>query len=323
LDGHAAEDAMKRILVTGANGFIGQGLVQRLNLERRPHRVALRLADAAFGDQAVVGDIGPDTDWRRALEGIDAVIHLAGRAHVMAREADALAQFRRVNAAGTANLARHASAAGVRRFVLVSSVKAAADISGATPLRETEPPIPRTPYGVSKLEGEQALRSFAGAMETVILRPPLVHGPGVKANFRALLRLVDYGLPLPFGSIRNRRSLIARANLVDAILTAVESPGASGGLFYVVDGPTLSTPGLIRALAKALGRPARLIPCPPALLSLVARAMGRGEAAESLLGSLALDDSAFRTATGWTPPLSQQAAFQDIAAWYARSKARR
>jgi nucleoside-diphosphate-sugar epimerase len=310
------------VLVTGATGFIGQGLLARLKSERRAFRAALRSRNAAMENAAFVGDIRPDTDWNGALDGVDTVIHLAGRAHVMARDTDALAHFRRVNAAGTARLAEQAASRGVRRFVLISSVKAAADSSGAAPLTEADPPVPGTPYGVSKLEGERALFALSDRMETVILRPPLVYGPEVKANFRALLRLIDSGAPLPLGSVRNRRSLVALDNLVDAIITAVDAPGAAGGVFYVTDGAALSTPGLIRALARALNKPARLVPFPPALLSLAARAIGKADAADSLLGSLALDDSAFRVATGWTPPLSREAAFREVAAWYRRTRGR-
>ncbi len=304
------------ILVTGASGFIAQGLIARLALDGYPTRAAVRAPATMAVETVVVGDIGPDTDWGPALDGVDAVVHLAGRAHIMGRDNDALAQFRRVNAAGTARLAERAEQAGIRRFVLVSSVKAAADTSGARPLVETDPPIPGAPYGISKLEGEQALQAAAGRMETVILRPPLVYGPGVRANFRSLLRLTDSGLPLPLGAVHNRRSLIARVNLVDAIMVSLVAPGAAGGVFYVTDGAALSTPDLIRGLAKALGRPARLWPFPPGLMRMAASLVGRGEAADSLLGSLALDDSAFCAATGWRPPLDQAGAFREVALWY-------
>jgi nucleoside-diphosphate-sugar epimerase len=308
------------LLVTGASGFVGAGLTAELDRLGLPYRCALRNG-AGQAAAVTIGDIGPDTDWAAALDGVDTVIHLAGRAHILASESDALAQFRKVNAAGTGRLAEQAAAAGIRRFVLVSSVKAAADTSGRAPLRETDPPAPGTPYGVSKLEGERALLEAAGAMETVILRPPLVYGRDVRANFHALLRIVEPALPLPLASVRNARSLIARENLVSAILTAMESPGAAGGVFYVSDGPALSTPELIRALARALGRPARLLPFPPFLLDLAATALGRAAAADSLLRSLAVDDGAFRAATGWQPPISQEAAFADLAGWYRRKGA--
>jgi nucleoside-diphosphate-sugar epimerase len=234
----------------------------------------------------------------------------------MARERDALAQFRKVNAAGTRRLAEQAEQAGVRRFVLVSSVKAAADTTGEQAIVETEPANPRTPYGISKLEGERALWDTARKMEAVVLRPPLVYGPGVKANFRALLRLVDSGLPLPLRSVENRRSVICRDNLVSAIAAAMTATGAPGKTFYVTEAAPISTPTLIRGLAKALGKPARLISISPMLINAVAALAGRRETADSLLGSLAVNGYAFRAATGWQPPVTQQAAFEDVAKWY-------
>ncbi len=312
---------MSRVLVTGATGFIGRGLVERCVTDGIALRAALRTPSPLPVETVVVGEIGPDTDWRAALQGIDAVVHLAGRAHVVRHETDALAQFRRVNAAGTARLAVQAEAAGVRRFVLVSSVKAAADTS-ARPLTETDPATPGTPYGISKLEGEAALAAAAHRMETVILRPPLVYGPGVAANFRALLRLVDSGWPLPLSAVSNRRSLIARDNLMDAIVVALAAPGAACGVFYVSDGEPLSTPALIRALGQALSRPVRLFAMPPSWLRAAAAALGRSDAADSLLASLEIDGSAFRAATGWRPRLSQEEAFADVTAWYRIAKKR-
>ena len=308
------------ILITGATGFVGRGLIERLRSAGRPVRAAVRTGSG--GDMVAIGDIGPDTDWSQALDGIDTVIHLAGRAHVMAREHDPLSHFRRVNVAGTRRLAEQAEQAGVRRFVLLSSVKAAADKTDEHALLEIDAANPRTPYGVSKLEGERALWDVARNMEPVVLRPPLVYGPGVKANFRSLLRLVDSGLPLPLGSVRNRRNVISRENLIDAIAVATTANGVVGKTFYLTEAPPLSTPALIRGLAKGLGRPARLIPFSPAVIAFFATLAGRREAADSLLGSLAINGSAFRAATGWQPPVAQQAAFDDVAAWYRRTKAR-
>ncbi len=310
---------MSRVLVTGATGFVGRGLVERCLADGIALRAALRAPRNLPFETVIVGEIGPDTDWRAALQGVDVIVHLAGRAHVINRETDALAQFRRVNVAGTGRLAAQAEAAGVRRFVLISSVKAAADTS-TKPLIETDPAMPGTPYGISKLEGEAALAATARRMDTVILRPPLVYGPDVAANFRALLKLVDSGWPLPMSAVRNRRSLIARDNLVDAIVTALFAPQAAGGVFYVSDGPPLSTPALIAALAKAIGKPARVFPMPPGLLRRAASLLGRADAADSLLGSLEIDDTAFRAATGWQPPVTQQDAFTVLAAWYKTDK---
>jgi len=308
------------VLITGATGFLGDGLVAHLKAEGRPLRLAVRHVGEDGG--VAVGDIGPETDWGQALEGIDTVVHLAGRAHVTARGRDALAQFRKVNAAGTKRLAEQAEQAGVRRFVLLSSVKAAADSTGEHAIVETEPTNPHTPYGISKLEGERALWDAARRMEAVVLRPPLVYGPGVKANFRALLRLVDSGLPLPLGSVHNRRSVISRDNLTSAIASAMSATGAPGKTFYVTDGPPISTPTLIRHLARALGRPARLIPFSPALMTVLAALVGRRESAESVLGSLAVNGMAFRAATGWQPSVTQDAGFDDVAKWYRQTLGR-
>ena len=310
------------VLITGATGFVGQGLVTHLRAGGRPIRLALRDVGDAAGDSVAIGDIGPETDWSRALDGIDTVIHLAGRAHVTARERQALAQFRKVNAAGTRRLAEQAEQAGVRRFVLISSVKAAADNTGMHAIQESEPANPRTSYGISKLEGEQALWEVARNMDAVVLRPPLVYGPGVRANFRALLRLVNSGLPLPLGAVRNRRSMIARDNLVSAIAAAMAASGVPGKTFYVTEGPPLSTPTLIRGLAKALGKPVRLMSFSPALMTAVAILAGRRETADSLLGSLAVNGFAFRAATGWEPPVTLEAAFNDVAKWYMQTVGR-
>jgi nucleoside-diphosphate-sugar epimerase len=322
MDGAPAKSGMTRILVTGASGFIGKGLIGRLKKAGYEIRAAVRAPHDLQVETVIVGEIGPDTDWSRAFDDVTAIVHLAGLAHVMRTDSDVLADFRRINAAGTARLARQAEQAGVGRFVLISSIKAAADESGVRDIVESDTPAPRTPYGISKLEGERALKAAAHKMETVILRPPLVYGPGVRANFLSLLKLIDLDLPLPFGAVRNRRSLIARDNLVDAIAVSLAAPDAAGSTFYVSDGPPLSTPDLIRALANALGKNAALWPFPPRWLAGAASLTGKGEMAQSLLGSLAVDDSAFRAATGWTPPLTQEAAFADVGVWYRMAKAR-
>ncbi len=311
---------MSRILVTGATGFVGRRLIQRLIADARPFRSAVRGVSDLPGDTIIIGDIGPDTDWLPALDGIDIVLHLAGRAHILKAERDPLVAFRKVNAQGTERLAEQAEAAGVRRFVLLSSVKAALDNSGLAPVTETEPPVPRTPYGISKLEGEQALQAAAHKMESVILRPPLVYGPGVRANFLALLKLVDRGIPLPLGSVRNLRSLIARDNLIDAILTAADASGVAGGTFYVTDGDPFSTPELIREMARALSRGGYLLPFPSSLIRGVASAFGRNEASDSLLGSLNVSDAAFRKIVGWNPPVTARTAMADTAAWLRAKK---
>ena len=295
------------ILVTGATGFVGTGLIARLAHDRRPVRAATRrdTGDLSPGvERATIGDLGRDTDWRPALEGVRTVVHLAARVHVTRDAApDPLGEFRRVNVAGSLTLARQAAAAGVARFVFVSSVKVHGERGVFT---EAAPLAPVDPYGISKSEAESGLHRIAceTRMELVIIRSPLVYGPGVKANFRALMRAVARGLPLPLGAIHNHRSLAALDNLVDFVLTCIKHPAAANETFLVSDGEDLSTTDLIRRLARALGQPARLIPVPASILMAGATMLGKRDMAQRLLGSLQVDISKARQLLGWVPPLS-------------------
>lgn len=314
---------MSRVLVTGATGFIGPAVVEALLRAGHQVRVALRRDAPPLPEveYTMTGGIGADTDWRPALLGVGSVVHLAARAHVMQAGADDLERFREVNARGTRRLAEAAAAAGVRRFVLLSSVKAMAERSPpGRALTEADPPRPEDAYGISKREGENALLAVAAAsgMDAVILRAPLVYGPGVKGNLFRLMRLIDRGMPLPFAAVANRRSLVARANLAAALVLCLAHPAAAGGTFLVADGEDLSTPDLIRRLARALGRPARLVALPPALLYLAARIAGRAAEVERLTGDLALDAGAIRAKLGWRPVISVDEALAETAAWYAR-----
>lgn len=312
---------MSRVLVTGATGFIGPAVVEALARSGHRVRVALRRDAAPLPEveYTITGGVGPKTDWRPALIGVSSVVHLAARAHVMETGADALDRFREVNALGTRQLAEAAAAAGVRRFVFLSSVKAMAERSPpGRALSEADPATPEDAYGISKREGETALLEVAGAsgMEAVIVRSPLVYGPGVKGNLLRLMSLIASGIPLPFGAIANRRSLVARANLVAALELCLEHPEAAGGLFLVADGEDLSTPELIRRLARGLGRPTRLVPVPPALLRLAARISGRGAEMERLTGDLAVDAASIRAKLGWQPVVSVDEALAEATAWY-------
>lgn len=265
-----------------------------------------------------MGELGPGTAWTDALRGVDVVFHLAARVHQLEdTAADPAAEYRRVNAAGTEHLARCAAARGVRRMVLVSSVKVNGE-SREQPYRDDEAPAPADPYGVSKLEAEQALARVARAtgLEAVVLRPPLVYGPGVKANVLRLLRAVDSGLPLPLGGVRNRRSLVFSGNLVDALVACGTHPGAPGHTYLVSDGEDVSTPGLIRAIAAALGRSARLVPVPFPLLRAAGAILGKGAAVERLGGSLMVDSSGIRRELGWAPPFTLREGLERTAAWY-------
>jgi nucleoside-diphosphate-sugar epimerase len=253
----------------------------------------------------LVEDLATVADWRPLLEGVTDVVHLAARVHVMGDDASGEAAFMRVNFAATGNLATAAAELGVARLVFLSTVKVNGDTTYARPFTEVDPPRPVGPYAASKYRAEQALAEIAGGMERIILRPPLVYGPGVKGNFAALLRLCRSGLPLPFGAVENRRSLVSVANLASAIAAAVAAPTREGCRTYLLrDGEDLSTPALIRRLAAALGRRARLVDVPPGWLAAALRLAGRGELAERLLGSLQVDDGAFRRDYGWRPPLS-------------------
>lgn len=295
---------MAGVLVTGANGFVGRQVCRRLAEDGLPVVGAVRVLpnEALAGvDTRRVADIGPDTDWRAPLAGIDAVVHCAARVHVRKERApDPLAAFRRVNVAGTERLAAAAAEAGVRRFLLISSIGA------ETAARAAAEGTAAGPYQQSKWEGEEALRRVAGesGMTYAILRPPLVYGRGAPGNFARLRAAITAGLPLPLASLDNRRSLIYVDNLSDAVRHCLDHPGAAGRTFAVSDGEALSTPQLVRLMAAALGRPARLFPFPPALLKAVLRAAGLGRSVEGLFESLVIDNAEISAATGWRPPHS-------------------
>lgn len=302
---------MGLILVTGAAGFVGQAACRGLLTAGEEVRAVVRFdADPlpAGVEHCIIGDIGTGTDWRSALTGVDVFVHLAARVHVMREQAsDPLAEFRRVNVGGTLNLARQAAQAGVRRFIFLSSIKVNGEETKTWhPFTEDDRPGPLDAYAISKHEAEQGLRAIARqtGMEVVIIRPPLVYGPGVKGNFLTMLRWLEKGLPLPLGSIQNKRSLLALDNLVDFIMVCLDHPATANQTFLVADGEDLSTTELLRRTSVALGRPARLLPIPHAIMQSGLKLMGKGDLAQRLCGSLQVDISKARTLLGWKPPIS-------------------
>jgi nucleoside-diphosphate-sugar epimerase len=310
-----------KVLVTGATGFIGRSLCPVLRGRGFAVRAAVRGESALPADIEIakIDTLGPATRWSAGVSGADAIVHLAGRAHVLGDTGpDEAAKVRAVNVEATVHLARAAIRAGVRRFVFVSTAKVHGEQNAGRPWTEQDPPVPEDLYAGSKWEAEQALAHIARTtpLEVVVLRPPLVYGPGVKANFLRLLRTVDGGLPVPLGAIQNRRSLVYVGNLADAIATCLDRPAAANRTFLVSDGDDVSTPELIRRVAAALDRPARLVSMPLWMLRLGARLLGRGADFERLAGDLAVDSSAIRRELGWQPPYSMQAGLEATAKWY-------
>ena len=319
-----------KILVTGATGFIGHALVEHLT--GRPGfsvrgTVRRQVNDLPVGVESVhVAEVNPETDWRAAVIGINVIVHTAARVHVMQDTAsDPLAAFRRVNVASTLNLARQAADAGVRRFVFISSIKVNGEETPlGRPYTAADAPVsaPGDPYAITKWEAEEGLRQLAAetGMEVVLIRPPLVYGPGVQANFLSMMRWLNTGIPLPLGSIDNKRSLVALDNLADLIVTCIDHPAAANQTFLVSDGEDLSTTELIRRVARALGRPARLIPVPTAVLMAGATLLGKRDVAARLCGSLQVDITKTRKVLGWTPPVTVDQGLRRTAEHYLQQQ---
>ena len=300
-----------RLLVTGANGFVGRALYDALR--RAEHAVAAGVRrPCGLAEEAILPALDGDAAaWKAGLPSLafDTVVHLAARVHVMQEsKSDATSLYRSANATATLVLARAAACAGVRRFVFLSSVKVNGESTPAGhPFTAEHIPTPQDPYGISKMEAEQGLRQIANetGMEVVIVRPPLVYGPGVKANFASLMRAVQRGVPLPLASVtHNRRSFVALDNLVDLLITCIDHPAAANQTFLVSDGEDLSTTDLLRRLGRAMDKPTRLFPVPPSLLQLGANLLGKGDMAQRLLGNLQVDISHTRDTLNWTPPIS-------------------
>jgi nucleoside-diphosphate-sugar epimerase len=300
-----------RALITGASGFVGSQLlsIMRCSDLAIQTRSALRLQPKKIiDDYEVVGNIGPLTDWNNTLSGIDVVIHLAARVHVMNDiSSDPLTEYRLVNVQGTLNLARQAAKAGVRRFIFLSSIKVnGEETAPGECFSESSKPNPIDPYGVSKYEAEEGLRKICEktGMEYVIIRPPLIYGPGVKANYQRLVQAVKRGFPLPFGCINNKRSMLALDNLIDFIILTTSEPRAANQTFLLSDGQDLSSKELVTKIALALGLPPRILPVPIILLQVLGRMLRKSAAIGRLLGSLQIDSSKARVLLGWKPPIS-------------------
>lgn len=313
------------VLITGANGFVGQALADQLDKKNvRLVRVVRRLGSVSHPEQYTVsGDIHRFTDWGGALLGVGVVVHLAARVHVMNDSSPfALKAYREVNVKGTLNLARQAAVSNVRRFIYLSSIKVNGEETIVSPFTEEDHAAPRDPYGQSKLEAEKGLFEIASqtGLEVVIVRPPLIYGPGVKANFYNMIHWLSKGIPLPLGRIHNKRSLVALENLVDLIVTCIEHPAATNQVFLAGDGEDLSTSELLQRLGTALGKPARLLPIPQGVLEFGLKMLGKGDVAQKLCGSLQVDISKARDMLSWNPPVNVDEGFQKTVDWYMKER---
>lgn len=315
-----------RVAVTGASGFVGQAVTTALLSSQHNVHAVVRSPDKnasglAQGIQTLsVGDIIADTNWMSALAGVDCVVHCAARTHIFNEtETDSLAAYRAVNVEGTLQLAEQAAKMGARRLIYLSSIKVDFDqTASAGCVNSLNKSFTKDPYAISKWEAEQALHEVSAktSLEVVIIRPPLVYGPGVKGNFLSMLGWLNRGVPLPLGAIQNRRSLVGIDNLVNLIVTCIDHPAAANQIFLVSDGEDLSTTELVRQIGTALGTPARLIPVPATLLGLAARMAGKQEVAERLLGNLQVNISKTKETLGWAPLVSMEDGFKKTATWY-------
>ncbi len=314
--------AEERILVTGATGFVGRMLCERLVLSGRAiRRVVRRGHPERSEDDYLIDDIRRVSDWSSALADVFAIVHLAARVHVFDnRSVDAVEEFRDVNARVSRDLFEAAARASVRKFVFLSSVKAMGEKTFGKAFTETDVSRPTDPYGMSKLEAENVLGELARKSDTAltILRPPLMYGPWVKGNFLNLLRAVDRGIPLPIGSIVNRRSLLYVGNLVDAIVRCIDDPRANGHTYLLSDGEDLSTPALVQHIADALGRRANIVKCPTSLLRLLGRLSMKSRTMDRLTESLQVDISRIKRDLEWKPPVSIGTGLSQTAEWFAR-----
>jgi len=318
---------MVKILLTGATGFVGQRLTTEL-LEKKYSIVAsVRKQSTNLPEnirQDIVGDLSQNTEWGEALHNIDVVIHAASRVHVMKEaslDIDPLTDFRRVNVDGTLNLVQQSITAGVKRFIFISSIKVNGEMTSlGHPFTAADSISVKDPYGLSKYEAEQGLLELAKNtdMEVVIVRPPLIYGPNVKANFQSMIRWVNKGVPLPFASVRNQRSLLALDNLVDFIICCIYHPKAGNEVFLISDNEDVSMTELLQKIAKALGKRPRLFPIPVKLVWFLAKMIGKGDLCNRLFGSLQVDSSRARDLLGWKPVITMDEQLKKIADAYLK-----
>lgn len=316
------------ILVTGSSGFVGQSLIKRLATEFQSKSIIAVVRNQCFHlhkevRSVEIADLSTENDLSKILQGVNVVVHCAGRAHVMNDHSiDFLPEFRHINVDGTLNLARQAAAAGVKRFIFLSSIKVNGEFTEiGKPFAADDEPAPEDPYAISKFEAEHGLLKIASnsGMEVVIIRPPLVYGPGVKANFESMMRWLDRGIPLPLGAVtRNRRSLVALDNLIDLIVTCLSHRQAANQIFLVSDDEDISTADLLMQMSKALGRPACLYYVPLAILKIGASLVGRKDVYQRLCGSLQIDISKTRKLLDWKPPVSLDEGLKKVASGFIK-----
>ena len=313
-----------KIAVTGANGFIGAALTHKLCEKGYDVRGIVRSKERSLNRNSrleifAVGEINSDTNWGDALKGIDVVIHLASRVHKLIDVSiNPLADYRGVNTGGTQKLAEMSAQAGTRRLLFISTIKVNGEKTIGAAFTENHTASPQDPYAISKWEAEQALHNISDStgLEIVILRLPLIYGQGVKANFLRLLDIVNKNIPLPLSMVNNKRSMIYIGNLIDVIIRCIEHPDAANQTFLVSDGQDVSTPDLIKMIAGAMGKKARLFPCPAPFLKVIGKVIGKSDEIERLTDSLQIDTAKIRRELNWTPPFTLEQGLRVTADWF-------
>ncbi|WP_394127418.1 UDP-glucose 4-epimerase family protein [Vibrio hepatarius] len=312
------------LLVTGSTGFVGAALLKEIKRQEWTVTSVIRSSKLSLNSDYIAPSIDSNTNWSGAFEGIDCVVHCAARVHQMKEsKADAIKAYRETNTEGTLNLARQAAQAGVKRFVFVSSIKVNGEFTKPNqPFTPDLTHAPDDPYGLSKYEAEVQLQQLAKetGLEVVIIRPPLVYGPGVKANFLSMIRWVEKGIPLPLGAIDNRRSLVYLDNLVDFMLTCCIHPKAAGETFLVSDGEDVSTTQLLNAVASGMNKSSRLLPIPMSFIDFSAKLIGKPQLSQRLCGNLQVDSSKAKALLGWSAPISFEEGIQRTVDTYLESK---